>query len=170
MSEATTTKSKTKATAPLVPQAEPTKFDMPRFEVPRFEVPKLEVPAAFRELAEKGVAQAKDNYERMKAVAEDTSDVLETAYSAMSKGATDYGLKVLDAARVNTNSAFDYAEQLMGVKSFSEMVELSTTHARKTFETLSAQAKELTDLAQKVTAESTEPVKTGFTKAMKKVA
>jgi phasin len=169
MSEATTQKAKTKsAAAPLVPEAP--KFEIPRFEMPKFDVPKMEVPAAFRELAEKGVAQAKENYERMKAVAEDTSDVLETTYATVSKGTADYGLKVLEAARLNTNAAFDFAEQLFGAKSFSEVVELSATHARQQFEAYSAQARELTELAQKVATDSAEPVKSGFSKAMKKVA
>jgi phasin len=169
MTDATTTKAKTKtAAAPLVPEV--AKFEIPRFEMPKFDVPKMEVPAAFREFAEKGVAQAKENYERMKAVAEDTSNVLETTYATVSKGSADYGLKMLEIARLNTNAAFDFAEELFGVKSYSEVVELTATHARKQFETFSAQAKELTELAQKVATDSAEPMKSGFSKAMKKVA
>ena len=56
------------------------------------------------------------------------------------------------------------------MKSPSELVELSTAHARKQFETLTAQSKELAALAQKVATETAEPIKTGVTKAMKKVA
>src|SRR6476620_6320644 len=40
------------------------KFEIPRFALPKFEVPKMEVPAAFREIAEKSVTQAKDNWEK----------------------------------------------------------------------------------------------------------
>jgi phasin len=159
-------KAKAKATsASLVPQADPMKFDMPRFEMP-----KIEMPAAFRDLAEKGVSQAKENYERMKAAAEETSDMIETTYSTVSKGASDYGQKVLEVARLNTNATFDFFEALMGVKSFAEVVELSTSHTRTQFETFTAQAKELAELAQKVAVDSAEPVKSGLTKAMKKVA
>ena len=32
-------------------------------------LPKMEIPTAFREIAEKGVSQAKENYEKLKAVA-----------------------------------------------------------------------------------------------------
>jgi phasin family protein len=49
----------------------------------------------------------------------------------------------------------------MGVKHPSEFVALSTAHARKQFESMIAQTKELTELAQKVTTEITEPVKAG---------
>ena len=38
------------------------------------------------------------------------------------------------------------------------------------FETLSAQGKELAGLAQKVATETAEPIKSGVSKAMKKVA
>src|SRR6204780_5609821 len=82
-------------------------FEIPKFEIPKFDIPKVEMPAAFREFAERGVAQAKDTYEKMKAAAEEATDVLETTYSTATKGASDYGLKVIEASRVNTNAAFD---------------------------------------------------------------
>jgi phasin len=145
-------------------------FEFPKFEIPHFEMPKLEIPAAFREFAEKSVSQAKENYERMKSAAEEATDLLEGTYATASKGASDYGLKVIEAARTNTNAAFDFAAEVMTVKSFSDFVELSTGHARKQFETLTAQSKELSALAQKVAADATEPVKESVTKAFKKVA
>ncbi len=77
---------------------------------------------------------------------------------------------MIEAARANTNATFDFATQLMAVKSLSEAVELSTAHARKQFETLSAQTKELTALAQKVATETVEPIKESVTSAFKKVA
>ncbi|MEA2935571.1 MAG: hypothetical protein QOD74_2217, partial [Variibacter sp.] len=43
-------------------------------------------------------------------------------------------------------------------------------HARKQFETLSAQSKELASLAQKVSTETAEPIKAGFSKAFNAVA
>ncbi len=145
-------------------------FDMPAFEMPSFEMPKMEVPAAFRELAEKSVSQAKDNWEKMKAVTEDATDMIESSYSTASKGAADYGLALIDAARTNTNAAFDFYSQLMTAKSLSEMIELSTAHVRKQFEATTAQSKDLTALAQKVATESFEPIKSGMTTAFKKAA
>jgi hypothetical protein len=50
------------------------------------------------------------------------------------------------------------------------MIELSTGHARKQFETLSEQTKEFTALAQKVATETSEPIKTGVSKVFNKVA
>src|SRR5437763_5440404 len=98
MTENTTMKPKpAKAAAPVIPL-----FEMPKFDIPSFDMPKFEVPAAFREYAEKGVAQTKDAYEKFKAVAEENSEMLETVYTTASKGASDYGLKMIEIARANT--------------------------------------------------------------------
>jgi phasin len=145
-------------------------FEFPKFGIPNFEMPKMEVPAAFREFAEKGVSQAKENYEKMKTAAEEATGLLEGTYATASKGASEYGAKVIEAARLNTNAAFDFASEMMNAKSFSDLVELSTAHTRKQFETLTAQSKELAALAQKVASETAEPVKESFSKAFKKVA
>ena len=169
MSDMTTSKPKTKP-ANFASTTETPKFEIPRFDMPKFEVPKMEVPAAFREFAEKSVTQAKDNWEKMKAASEEASDLIEDSYATASKGAADYGLKLIEASRTNTNSMFDYATQLMSVKSLSEAVELSTAHLRKQFDTFSTQGKELTALAQKVTTETVEPIKEGVSSAFKKVA
>src|SRR6201984_2255184 len=157
MAEAATT------TPPRVKSRKPSAsaFESPKCEIPKFEIPKVEMPAAFREFAERGVAQAKDTYEKMKAAAEEATDVLETTYSTASKGASDYGLKVIEAARVNTNAAFDYAGELLAAKTFSEVIELSSAHARKQFEALTKQSKELSALAQKVATDTAEPIKNG---------
>jgi phasin len=166
---ATASNKKSKSTA-YAAASETPKFEIPRFDLPKFEVPKFEVPAAFREFAEKGVNQAKDNWEKMKAATEEATDLIEDSYATASKGYADYGLKFIEAARANTNATFDYASQLMAVKSLSEAVELSTAHLRKQFDAFSAQSKELTALAQKVATETTEPLKESVTTAFKKVA
>ena len=80
-------------------------FDMPKFEMPKFDIPKMEIPAAFREIAEKSVSQAKEAYEKMKSATEEATDLLEDTYATASKGASDYGLKCIEVARANTNAA-----------------------------------------------------------------
>jgi phasin len=157
------------------PKAKPTKpitsaFEMPKFELPKFDMPKVEMPAAFREFAERGVAQAKDTYEKIKAAAEEATDVLETTYSTATKGASDYGLKMIEVARANTNAVFDFAGEIIAAKTLSEVVELTNAHARKQFEALTQQTKDLSALAQKVATDTAEPIKSGMNKAFNKVA
>lgn len=139
-------------------------------QLPHFDFPRMEVPAAYRELAEKGIAQAKQNYERVKAAAEETTDLIESTFATASKGVSEYNLKLIDAMRTNLNAHFDFASSLFAVKSPSEVVELSSAHARKQFEVISTQSKELASLAQKVSTETAEPIKAGFSKALRAVA
>jgi phasin len=176
MAEATTTpKSKSKPLAVgasifEMPKFEMPKFEMPSFEMPNFEMPKMEVPAAFREVAEKSIAQAKEGYDKMKRVAEDATDMLEHTYTTASTGCSGYGLKLIETARANSNAAFDLMSGLLGAKSYSEAVELSTAYMRSQFETMTAQAKELTEHAQKVATDTAEPMKESFTNAVSKAA
>ncbi len=53
----------------------------------------------------------------MKAAAEEATDVLKGTYATATKGATDYGAKLIEAGRLNTNAAFDFYSQLMTVNS-----------------------------------------------------
>jgi phasin len=137
---------------------------------PGFELAKVEIPAAVREMADKSVSQAKETYERMRSAAEEATDMLEDAYALASRGATDYGLRAIEAARENTNAAFDLASRLMTVKSLAEVVELSTAHARRQFEALTAQSRELASIAQRTANETAEPIRETFGKAFKKLA
>jgi len=158
-------KAKPKPVAPSTPA-----FEIPKFEMPKFEMPKMEVPAAFREFAEKGIAQAKENYEKLKSVAEDATDTLEDTYATAAKGCSGYGLKLVESARANSNAAFDLLAELMAAKSYSEVVELSTAYLRSQFDTVSAQAKDLAEHAQKVATDTAAPIKESFSAAMSKAA
>jgi phasin len=142
------------AAAPAAP-----KFEMPKFDMPKFEVPKMEVPAAFREMAEKGLEQAKANYEKVKTAAEKATGSLEGAYTTASAGCSDYGLKLIETARTNSNAAFDLYGQLLGAKTYSEVVEKTTAYMRSQFEVMTAQAKVLAEQAKKVATDTAEPIK-----------
>ena len=51
-------------------------FGVHNYEMPKFDLPKMEMPDAFREMAEKGVAQAKDNYEKIQAATVEATELL----------------------------------------------------------------------------------------------
>jgi len=53
------------------------------------------------------------------------------------------------------------------VKSPSELVELSSNHARRQFELASTQMQELAALTQKVVNETTAPIRSGITEPFK---
>ena len=88
------------------------------------------------------------------------------AMSTATQSAMACNTKVLEFARINANANFEYAARLMGVKSPTEFIELSTQHAREQFEVLSLQSKELAALSRKMMLEAAEPFKTGAAKML----
>src|SRR4029078_406783 len=125
---------------------------------------------AFREVAENGSAQVKAAFANASTAAAGAAALMEDSYLRTIKGAQKYNTKVIEFAQANTKAAFDFAQELVGVKSPSEFFELSTNHSRKQFEKLSEQTKELATLAQKVTVATAEPVKAGVTKAFNQLS
>jgi phasin len=142
----------------------------PAFELPKANLPNFEAPEAFRQITEKGVAQTKEMYEKMRMGAEEATSLLENTYKTATTGAAEYNRMLIENARSNANAIFDHAMALFGAKSPSEAIEVSTAHARKQFEAVVEQTKELAALVQKVTTETAEPVKAGITKTFNKVA
>jgi len=89
-------------------------FASPSFEMPKFDLPNMEMPDLLRETVEKAASQAKDTCEKAKVAAEQAADLLKDIYATAAKGATDYNLKLIELARTNTNTTFEYAQELMG--------------------------------------------------------
>ncbi|MGZ5924710.1 MAG: phasin family protein [Rhizomicrobium sp.] len=132
---------------------------------PKREMPKsgpMEAAAPSHKIADKDSVHAKDAV-NAKAATTEATDLSQYACITAGRGAANFSLKAIEIARTNTNTAIDYAHELMGVKSLSEFVGLSNAHARKQFEAMIAQINALTDLAKKVTTEFAEPLKAGGT-------
>ena len=130
----------------------------------------FEVPEQVRAFAEKGVSQARDSYAKFKDAAEAHNTTVEAVFTSASKGVAEYSAKLMDIVKANTGATLDLAQSLVGVKSPTEAVELWTSHAKQQFETFTANARELTELAQKVATETVEPIKTGASKIFKPAA
>ena len=130
----------------------------------------FEVPEQMRAFAEKGVSQARDSYAKFKDVAETHNGTIEAVFASASKGASQYSAKLMEMMKANTTANLDFAQELIGVKSPSEALELWTAHAKKQFETFTAFSKELAELSQKVATETVEPIKTNASKLFKPAA
>lgn len=130
----------------------------------------FEVPEQMRAFAEKGVSQARDNYARFKDVAESNNSTMEAVFANINKGASQYSAKLMEIVKANTTANLDFAQELVGVKTPSEALELWTGHTKKQFEAFSAWSKELTELSQKVASETVEPIKANASKLFKPAA
>lgn len=118
-----------------------------------------------REAAEAGSAQAKETLQEMSAAAGDAMNLMKDSYSTAIRRAQDYNAKLIEFAQANVQATLEFVQQLSGVKSPTEFFELSTSHSRKQFETLTEQVQELAGLAQKAALATAERVETDLTKA-----
>ena len=126
---------------------------------------KTDATEQFRDMTEKGATQSKEAFEKMSAATAQTADVMKNCYSTAVKGIQDYNNKLIEFTHANTKTAVDFAQRMSGVKSPSEFFELSTDLAQQQLETLTKQTQQLAALAQQVSLATTEPLKTGLTKA-----
>ena len=123
-----------------------------------------EVQENVRKATEQGVEQTRAAYAKLKTAADAATASLETSYSVATKGVSEFNAKAIDALQSNTLAAFDFVKALAGAKSVSEAISLQTEHARKQYEAVTAQAKELAEIAKKVATDSAEPIKAQLTK------
>jgi len=128
------------------------------------------VPGMFDGLAEQNMIRAKENIEKMKTASGAINDALREAYSANAKGAADYAAKVIEFSGANASSAFDFFTHLLGMKSPSEMLQLSAAQGSKNFAATAAQSRELWELTRKVASETADPIKKSFASVLQKAA
>jgi hypothetical protein len=150
----------------------------------KFELPNIEIPAAFREFAETVATLANESFDDTSTAAEsgacneaaDSSDDADDCAEEMSAadidamqahtgtiaataaGTTAYGLKIMEAACINANAMIQFSNVFLQAKSLSEMVLLSTAHARKQIETVTEQTKQLAAVAEKMAAEASDVI------------
>jgi phasin len=140
------------------------------FGIPLLELPKIALPGVGFELAEQGFARAREGCEKIKVASEAMTEALRETYSSNARSTTDYGLKVLEISNTNAASAIDFFIGLLGSKSVSDVVTLSTSQARKTFDAASGQNKELLVLGQKLATQAGEPIRDHFAKVLHKAS
>jgi phasin len=140
----------------------------PSFDMPKFGFPKMEIPDGFRDLVEQSTTQAKDFYQKARTATEEANSLLASTYATAAKGTMNYNLKVVEMAKINRDATFNYVRALFGVTDFSQLIKLSTDHAREQMATLTEQAKVLTALAQETVSRVSEPVKAEVKKTLNK--
>jgi hypothetical protein len=71
--------------------------------------------------------------------------------TAFAAGAANYQKKLFDIAQANTQMAFDYAKDLMGVRSPDEAVRITQDYMTKQTQAFQQQMKELMEAVQQRT-------------------
>jgi len=123
-----------------------------------------------RETMDKGTARARAAMERTGAAAYEAADTMSASYATTMRTAQEYSGKVVEFTLANTNATLEFAHKLAGVTSPAAMVEIAAEHSRKQLETMTAQAKELAELARNMALASAEPFKAGIARAFSHAA
>jgi len=132
--------------------------------------PAFDMPAGVREAAEKGLASVRENYEKLKTSSDQVNAAIENSCTSAAKGVALYNSKVVEALQSNVTATFDYLSALLQAKTPAEVMEISAIQVRKQFEALTGQAKDLSNLAQQVAADTSAPLKTSVEKTLKSAA
>ncbi|MFG3592543.1 phasin family protein [Bradyrhizobium sp. RDI18] len=128
------------------------------------------MPGLFDVLSEQNTIRAKETIEKMKIASGAINDALREASSANAKGVADYAAKVIEFSAANTSAAFDFFSHLLGMKTPSEILQLSAAQSCKNFEATAAQSRELWQLTRRVATETADPIKKSLAGALQKAA
>lgn len=104
------------------------------------------------------------------AVANETLEKVEQSAGVTAENIRALNVKMIDMACANAEATFDLAFQIATAKTPSDIIELWSRHARKQFELLGEQTKELTALGQKMASQSVEPIARSVNQAFKKAS
>jgi hypothetical protein len=116
-----------------------------------------------RRLANKSAAAASETLEKGK-------DALEQSASITLENIRALNAKMIDMIRANTEAAFDLALKMAACKTPADVMEVWPEHARKQFELLNEQTKELSALGQKMAGETVEPIARSVSQVFRKAS
>ena len=131
-----------------------------------FSYPKFEVPESLRSFAEQGLSQSRETYSRMKAAAEEATDVMEESFETTRSSLRDVQFKALDVAKDNADATFEFARKLLTVTSLSDAMQLHATFARERFEAMVDYSKDVQSALGKVSTEAAKPAKVMMDRAL----
>jgi len=130
----------------------------PKSSIRQAEKTTAELSGAAREFAEQGGDFAWNAANKTKAAAQEATRTAGEVCSTFTGNALDFHRRWIEMVRENTNATLDFVHQVLNVKSPSEFVELAAEHARKQAETFTEQARQLTEMTQKMSAGLATPM------------
>jgi hypothetical protein len=89
-------------------------------------------------------------FEKVKPAAEHATEAIQATCTTTFDSAAALNVKLIEAARSNSNAALEFTRTVIALKSPLELPGLMTAYARKQCELWAEQTKEFSNLAQKV--------------------
>ncbi len=120
----------------------------------------------FREAAHMGAEQSREAYARMREATAGATKTVEDTLHRAHAGSLDLGLKAAEAMRTGTEMSISHLGALMGVRSFSEFVELQSGFMRRQAELAVEQTRGLQEATRKFAEDVTKPGRDAAERAM----
>jgi phasin len=106
-----------------------------------------------RSAVEGGLGQFRQSIDTAQATMEKNGAALQGTFEAVAAHSREVGEKSLELVKANAAATLAFTSALFQARSFSDLIELQSSHARKTMESLLTQGKEMASLAQKGAAD-----------------
>ena len=111
-----------------------------------------------RRFAERTTKAAHENFERGAFATENETRNAEQSYSSSLAGMRELNLKLIEMARANTEAVFELAHEIASAEAPSDLAGIWAEHARRQFDLMTKQSKELTDFGQKLAGRTAKPI------------
>jgi phasin len=121
-----------------------------------------------RRFADKSTKTARETVERGASSVEDATRGAEKSFSSSLAGMRELNIKLLDMAHANAEAVFELTHEMVSAAAPSDLAAIWSAHARRQFEMMTKQTRELTELGQKLAGRSTEPLKRGINDAFRR--
>lgn len=118
--------------------------------------PGLEIPSALRELAEKGIDQARQAFDGFIGAARQTVASTQGLMQTADTTTQDMASRSLQAAEQNVRATLDFAQKLTQAKSLQEAMQLQADFARSQLAAVQTQASEFGGIAQSAVRQGSE--------------
>ena len=116
----------------------------------------FEVPTQVRDMAEKGVEQARKAFDEFVTAANDAAAKVEGSAETMRSGAADLNKKALAATEESLSASFDLATNLVKAKDLQEALELQTKYVQSQMQRFGEVARDMGEAATKAAADATK--------------
>jgi hypothetical protein len=111
-----------------------------------------------RRFADKNTRVARETIERSVSAAEEGIKGAEQRLSSSLASLRELNIKLIDMAHANADEVFDLAHDVASAQAPSDLAAIWSAHAKRQFEMMTTQTRELTAMGQKLAARSTEPL------------
>jgi hypothetical protein len=112
-----------------------------------------------RELAQHGARKANEGYEQLSKATQEASEHLTTQFAEAREGAAQTGLKLLEAAKEDTDATYAAMREMFAAKSLVEAFDVSAKYWRGRIEARVAHMHDLSAHMRKATDDAVRPVR-----------